>query len=83
MRLGNRASAVSDWSRKKMTWWVFHASRIAATISEASGPDRSTPEISAPIFGEIGWTPIDVARVTSQFCPSSWSPTLARNDGPE
>ena len=48
--------------------------RIAATTPGARGADRSTPEISAPIFGEIGWTPTDVATVTSQILPQFVSP---------
>ena len=31
----------------------------------------STPEISAPMVGERGWTLTEVARVTGQFCPSA------------
>src|ERR1700683_2462112 len=71
-------SAVSDWSRKKITWWATHAWRTAASTSGASGTERSTPEISAPILGEIGCTPMLVARVTLQFCPkrpSAGAPT--------
>ena len=63
-------SAVSDWSRKKITWWVFRASRTAATTSGASGSAMSTPAISAPMVGERGWTLREVARVTGQLCPS-------------
>src|ERR1700722_2422223 len=63
-------SAVRDWSRKKMTWCVFRASRTAATTSGAIGSAMSTPEISAPMAGERGWTLREVARVTGQLCPS-------------
>ena len=43
---------------------------MAATTSGASGAEMSTPEISAPMVGESGWTLTEVARVTAQFCPS-------------
>ena len=43
---------------------------MAATTSGASAAEMSTPEISAPMVGEIGWMLTEVARVTAQFCPS-------------
>src|SRR5580704_18229115 len=81
-------SAVRDWSRKKMTWWVFRASRIAATTSGANGSAVSTPETSAPMVGERGWTLSEVARVTGAIVPEpdQWrrrgAGTLRRRAGP-
>ena len=75
-------SAVRDWSRKKMTWWALRASRIAATTSGASGSAMSTPEISAPMVGESGWTLTEVARVTGRFCPRSRRPSIAEPGRP-
>src|ERR1700683_4255095 len=51
-----------------MTGWVVQAWRTAATTSGSSGTERSTPLISAPMVGEMGWTPMLVARVTRQLC---------------
>src|SRR3974390_2917724 len=66
-----------------MTWWVLSASRTAATASGVIGAEMSTPEISAPILGEIGSTGSERGMVTPQFCQApnkraSPRPTTAR-----
>ena len=68
---------------------------MAATTSGASGSAMSTPEISAPMVGESGWTLTEVARVTGPILPEAahaldrgartapsrtLPPTLARTD---
>ena len=52
---------------------VMRVQRVgtAATTSRASGAEMSTPEISAPTVGEIGWTLTEVARVTAPVCPTA------------
>ena len=68
-------AGVRAWSRKKMTWCVLSACRTAATTSGSSGTERSTPEISAPMIGESGWTLTDGGeRSPAPVCPTARQP---------